>query len=97
MQQATAKKRGRPRKNPLPVEVPKQEQKPVEVVAEPEKAPSGNDLVATGIRPCPNSRWIMANLNGELIQVKILKSRKSPKHQPYKVRHIVGSQYEEIR
>ena len=101
MQQAPARKRGRPRKNPLPYEdevVPVVEQVAETPAIVEGISPNGNEVfTAVGIRPCANSRWIVANLNGVAIQVKILKSRKTPKNQPFKVKHLVGSQYEEIR
>lgn len=110
MQRALAKKagktpvkrgRGRPRKNPFPYEaevVPVVEQIEETPAAVEKNTPSGNEvLTAIGIRTCPNNRWVICRLDGEAIQVKVLSHRKSPKNQPYKVQHIVGQQYQEIR
>lgn len=83
--------RGRPRKNPLPVEPhqePEQPAIPAIVV---------DSVTAIGICPCLNTRWIYADLNGTRIQVKILKFYNSPKNKKIRCRQIEGKQYEEIR
>ncbi len=50
-----------------------------------------------GIRPCVNKRWILADLNGELIKVKCLKTIKTPKGKRIKVQPLEDNFYEEIR
>jgi len=90
MQEATLPKWAKPKKSAPPKDEPVAEN-----VAE---EPADNSVVtAIGLRPCTNSRWVLADLNGTKIKVRVLKSRKSPKGQPMQCRHLEDDLYEEIK
>lgn len=72
---------------------------PEELAVEESPAPPAADEVVTaiGVRPCRNSRFVIANLNGRKITIRVLKGRKNPARQPIKCRHVELDSYEEIR
>lgn len=54
-------------------------------------------VTALGLRPCQNARWVLADMDGKKIKVRVLKSRKSPRGQTFRCRHLEADLYEEIR
>lgn len=76
---------------------PVEEHEDIAPVDSPTLPPVVDIVTAIGIRPCMNRRWVLADLDGQKIKVRVIKSRKSPKHQQIKCRHIEADLYEEIR
>jgi len=79
---------------PAPDEV---EEAPAAVADSPTLPVEKEVFTATGIRPCRNSRFVIADLNGSKITIRVLKGRKNPARQPIKCRHVELDSYEEIR
>ena len=102
MQEATLPKWAKPKKSAPPKDEPVAENVAAEPAADDSPAPvlppaDQSVVTAIGLRPCTNARWVLADLNGTKIKVRVLNVRKSPKGQPMQCRHLEADHYEEIR
>jgi hypothetical protein len=82
---------------PPPEEAEEAEAAPPALADSPTLPAEKEVFTAIGIRPCRNSRFVMADLNGKKITIRVLKGRKNPARQPIKCRHVELDSYEEIR